>query len=210
MLVFLVGGFATSPLLEDAIREAFPHLRLLRPEHPIVAIGRGAILFAVQRGTLKSRIAAKTYGFKATREWTDAHLYQKRRKVWVKKYGVPVGVCEDHFGIMIEAGEEVTSAAILRRFNTVVDNQRYVELNIYSSINKSPEWIDERGCSLLGTIELEIEPRLLCASEQRIELSFFFGGTELLIKMRDLASDKSTFAKINHFDEPSKSLFLPV
>jgi hypothetical protein len=86
--IFLVGGFATSDHLHQAIIRAFPRLTVIRPAAAGLSVVKGAVFNGLNAGAIKSRISAYTYGMGVMQPWIESvhgtvgitftHLHERR------------------------------------------------------------------------------------------------------------------------------------
>jgi hypothetical protein len=57
-----VGGYSDSPLLIGAIKDKFPHLSVIVPRDPGLAVLKGAVLYGLQPHSITERVSRYTYG----------------------------------------------------------------------------------------------------------------------------------------------------
>lgn len=56
-IIFMVGGFSESYILQNSIRDAFPKCQVIVPEEPSLAILRGAVMLGYYQQNTTSHIA---------------------------------------------------------------------------------------------------------------------------------------------------------
>ena len=61
--ILLVGGFAESPMLQEAVREAFSELKIIVPQDAGLAVLKGAVLYGHQPKAISCRVCKYTYGW---------------------------------------------------------------------------------------------------------------------------------------------------
>ncbi|XP_053400259.1 heat shock 70 kDa protein 12A-like isoform X2 [Mercenaria mercenaria] len=64
--ILMVGGFSESPLLQHAVKEAFPEEKVLIPSNPSSTVLRGALMFGHNPECITERILKYTYGVNTT------------------------------------------------------------------------------------------------------------------------------------------------
>ena len=60
--ILLVGGFAESPMLQEAVREAFRNKKVIVPQDAGLAVLKGAVLYGHEPMTISARVCKYTYG----------------------------------------------------------------------------------------------------------------------------------------------------
>ena len=60
--ILMVGGFSESPILQEAIKEAFPNHNIMIPEEAGLAVLRGSLMFGLDPAVTPERICRYTYG----------------------------------------------------------------------------------------------------------------------------------------------------
>lgn len=83
--ILLVGGFAESPMLQVAIREAFKEKKIIVPQDAGLAVLKGAVLYGHQPKTISARICKYTYGVRTTLEF-DSAIHPKSKKNHTSKW----------------------------------------------------------------------------------------------------------------------------
>lgn len=83
-IIFLVGGFSTSPVLRQRIKKEFGSKakKIVMPPRPGVAILKGAASFGVAPGIIRARRSRLTYGVSSSREFNqfkDTIISQKQQ-----------------------------------------------------------------------------------------------------------------------------------
>ncbi|XP_076468246.1 uncharacterized protein LOC143299036 isoform X2 [Babylonia areolata] len=151
--LFLVGGFAESPLLQHEVRREFGHLlTVLIPQDVSLAVLRGAVLFGLDPKVVSVRCARLTYGVGILNRFDpDKHPDQKR----VHRDGTDW--CTDVFDRFVGINQPMAlGTSITRRYTPARAGQLLIVLNIYSSVNPAPTFITDPGVSKCGTLYLDL------------------------------------------------------
>jgi molecular chaperone DnaK (HSP70) len=180
-LLLLVGGFAECPLVQAAMKRNFPNKRIIIPEEAALSVLKGAVLFGHKPDYIASRVMRFSYGTDVTRLF-DPKSHEQHRKYTCKLSGEIR--CLGLFGEIIKLNESVAlGTKISRRYFTVKPNQRKMCVNMYASKKEKPTYVDEDGCVLIGTSEIEI---LSPSEEERVvSVEYIFGNTEISVTATD-------------------------
>ena len=97
--LLLVGGFSESPLIQDAIKKEFPHLRVIVPEEAGMVVLKGAVIYGHKPDSISSRIMRYSYGVRITPDF-DSTIHREDKKIMMN--GLPY--CSDIFSPFQKAG----------------------------------------------------------------------------------------------------------
>ncbi|KAM9388724.1 heat shock 70 kDa protein 12A-like [Phaethornis superciliosus] len=187
--ILLVGGFASSIILRDAINEAFREkYHILCPVEAQAAIAKGAVLFGVNPHLIASRISARTYGVKVARKFdTSIHDSNKLRVSKDKDYIY----CADLFHKLVEIdasmnGDEVTCYG----FTPVEADQTSACFYFYCTEKRNAQYIDEDGVELVASCTVPI-PDTKLGRKRELTVNLKFGLTEFKATCTDITSKES-------------------
>lgn len=203
--IFLVGGFAASPLLENRLRTEFGSKvkNILIPPMPGSAVVEGAVYFGLQQDSFLRKLR-RTYGCATRmtfREGIDD--INKREKIFDKarrEYK-----CEDRFDIFVRKGESVdTNQSVTRTYVPVFPDQVAMDLRFYTTDNVLPNYVDEAGVSQIGNIRVSM-PDTTGGINRAVDVTMYFGGTEINVEAKDQTSGKVYTAQLKYDPIPSSS-----
>lgn len=181
--ILMVGGFCESPMLQSAVREAFPEVKVIVPQDGGLAVLKGAVIFGHIPKTISARVCRYTYGIKMYREFREGIDPPEKKHII---HGVPK--CRGAFHKLAEVGQLISESdkmeGIFLQPSTKEDKS--LTLKVYASPNKDPQFVDDPGCILLGEIVVDCVDKY--GKQTTVYTSLVFGGTELEIR----ASLKST------------------
>ncbi|XP_027765677.1 heat shock 70 kDa protein 12B-like [Empidonax traillii] len=187
--ILLVGGFASSIILRDAISQAFSNkYHVLCPVEAQAAIAKGAVLFGVNPHLVTSRISAKTYGLQVCQDFDHAiHDVSKRR---VSKTGDYV-YCTDLFMKLVGIGESVNinEAAHYDLYPTEAD-QTDARFVFYCTEKQDAQYVDEEGIEQLGSCTVPL-PDTRLGTQRQLKMEVKFGLTEFKATCTDVTSKES-------------------
>ncbi|XP_009085205.1 heat shock 70 kDa protein 12A-like [Serinus canaria] len=187
--ILLVGGFACSIILRDAVRKAFSSkYHILCPMEAQAAIAKGAVLFGVNPHIITSRISCRTYGVGVCEKFDDAvHDARKRR---VSKAGDRI-YCTDLFQKLVEIGESVNiHEAAHYDFFPIEPDQTEGKFAFYCTKKQNARYVDEEGMELLGFCVVP-SPDTRLGLNRRLKVKIQFGLTEFKATCTDVTSQES-------------------
>ena len=181
LLVGLVGGFAECPLVQVAMKKNFPNKRIIIPEEAGLSVLKGAVFFGHKPDYIASRVMRFSYETDVITLF-DPDKHEQDRK-YTCKFTDNIR-CHGVFGEIIKQNKSVARGTkISRRYYTAKPNQRKMYVNMYASKKEKPTYVDEDGCVLIGTSEIEI---LFPSEEERVvSVEYIFGNTEISMTATD-------------------------
>ncbi|EDO36873.1 predicted protein [Nematostella vectensis] len=194
--LFLVGGFAESPLLQSAVRDAFAStLRVIIPHDVGLTILKGAVLFGLDPTVIRVRRATMTYGVGVLNRYVAGN--HPRSKL-VRKNGIEW--CTDVFDKFVTADEPVTvGEVVVRSYAPAKPSSRSTTITIYCTEQEEVTFVTDPGVRKCGQLTIEMpevarsdpmKPRELLASME-------FGDTEIKVSAVDVLTGKDTKATID-------------
>ncbi|OPL33181.1 hypothetical protein AM593_07742, partial [Mytilus galloprovincialis] len=188
--IILVGGFAQCILLQTAVQSTFPDQIVIVPTDSEMVVLKGAVIFGHQPNAISERVAKYTYGFSKRTQFDplkhdSSHLENVKGK---KK-------CSRVFDLIVKRneilplGKTVTSTARCKQ----EDNGLFT-LRIYQTERENPMYTDEDGCSVLGTIIVQLTAGTVTGDQIKVEL--IFGETEIRVKIKETATHKKCMETI--------------
>jgi len=126
--LFLVGGFAESPLLQQAIRSHLSHyVTVIIPQDVSLAILKGAVLYGVNPRSITVRRSRLTYGVAVLNRFIYGRHPESKRVV---KDGLDY--CKDVFDKFVVADQSVSlGERVVRSYSPARRHQRRIVLNIF-------------------------------------------------------------------------------
>uniref|UniRef100_A0A8D1C7G1 Heat shock 70 kDa protein 12B n=1 Tax=Sus scrofa TaxID=9823 RepID=A0A8D1C7G1_PIG len=203
-LLFLVGGFAESAVLQHAVQAALgPRgLRVVVPHDVGLTILKGAVLFGQAPGVVRVRRSPLTYGvgvlnrFVAGRHPPEKLLVRDGRR-W----------CTDVFERFVAAEQSVALGEEVRHsYCPARPGQRRVLINLYCCAAEDARFITDPGVRKCGALSLELEPEPAEGGpnaagappgRREIRAAMQFGDTEIKVTAVDVSTNRSVRATID-------------
>ncbi|XP_039207136.1 heat shock 70 kDa protein 12A [Crotalus tigris] len=193
--LFLVGGFAEAPLLQQAVQIAFgSKCRIIIPQDVGLTILKGAVLFGLDPAVIKVRRSPLTYGVGVLNRYVEGK--HPTEKLLVKD---GTRWCTDVFDKFISADQSVAlGETVSRSYTPAKPSQLVIVINIYSSEHDNVNFITEAGVRKCGTLRLDLTGTDKSVPGRReIKTLMQFGDTEIKAMAIDVATSKSVKAGID-------------
>lgn len=195
--LFLVGGFAESPLLQTEIRRLFSSsLRVIIPQDVGLTILKGAVMFGLDPTIVRVRRSALTYGVGVLRPFVPSkHPGDKR----TKKDGVEW--CTDLFDTYVTVDQSIAlGEKVTRRYTPAKSFQTSTVIGIYSSEKEHVVYTSDAGVRRCGELYLEM-PDTTGGKSRELETTMMFGDTEIRVEATDFTSGKVANASIDFLNK---------
>ena len=193
--LFMVGGFAKSVILRQAIATAFSsRCKILIPAtDPAIAVVQGATMFGQKPTTITSRVMATTYGFDCWKSF-DPEVHDPQKKVIVEGREE----CKDIFDVIVKENEVVEVGETKHvNLTPVHSDQKRVNVPFYTSTDPNVKYTtDSTVGPSIGKVTVD-SPDTSKGTDREIELSIFFGGTEIKASALDKTSGNVATVKLD-------------
>ena len=180
-VLVVVGGFAESPYLIDAIRRRFSRQvsHIISPPNPGSAVCQGAVALALNPGTLVSRICKRTYGFE------NYDFFEK--EIDPPEYlEIIDGVeyCINRFRILARKGDKLKvddcfSEICCPRYG---HGEKFVRFRLFSSDEPNPRYVVGASVKPEGEFFMDVSGRMELGKDRKLKVSLFFGGSSIEVK----------------------------
>ncbi len=187
-IMYLVGGFSTSPLLQERIHQEFDNKvkKIVIPPAPGAAIVEGAVAFGIDP-SIRSRVSRLTYGAGCSEEF-DSSKDPVGKRFWAEDFNRYQ--CNHRFFVFVEVGDEIgTDEKVTRVYSPLHKNEKEMMLTFYSSRKPHPRYTDEQGVTELGTLTIT-RSDTSSGLNWNVEVTMKFGGTEIQVTAKDTKTEK--------------------
>ena len=148
-IILLVGGFACSPLIVDAVKNSFSDKHIIVPNDANLAVLKGAVLYGrlslssiSQTDSVSAVISARhmryTYGISTAVPFDDQIHSQAHKRVYMGS----IPKCENVFHVFFKAGQRVVPG---KASETCVFNPTSSHIEVYRTRSKEPKYINDEG-----------------------------------------------------------------
>ena len=176
-LMFLVGGFSESPLLQAAIKKKFKDkYKILIPNDAETAVVKGAVMFGRRPHVVVERCLSETYGTDCCADFINGlHKYEKLKIIDGKRK------CKDIFSVLVRENDKVKMGQCkTSTFCPSSANQTAVGFDFYTSSNPDVFYTTDAGVRKLpGYMSVE-SPNTSKGTKREIKLEVYF-NTEIKV-----------------------------
>ncbi|KAI3362759.1 hypothetical protein L3Q82_001642 [Scortum barcoo] len=192
--LFLVGGFAESPLLQQAVQNMLQgRSRIIIPHDVGLTILKGAVLFGLDPSIIKVRRSPLTYGVGVLNRFMESK--HPPEKLLVKD---GTRWCTDVFDTFIAADQSVALGEMVKRsYTPAKPSQQVIVIHIYCSEKESVSFISEPGVKKCGTLRLDVSGTESTAPRREIQTLMQFGDTEIRAMAVDVSTGRTVKASID-------------
>lgn len=192
--LFLVGGFAESPLLQAAVQDMLQgRSRIIIPHDVGLTILKGAVLFGLDPSVIKVRRSPLTYGVGVLNRFVEGK--HPAEKLLVKD---GTRWCTDVFDTFICADQSVAlGEAVKRSYTPAKPSQQVIVIHVYCAEKEGVAFISEPGVRKCGTLKLDVSGTESSAPRREIQTLLQFGDTEIRAMALDVSTGRSVRASID-------------
>ncbi|XP_026165672.1 heat shock 70 kDa protein 12A isoform X3 [Mastacembelus armatus] len=196
--LFLVGGFAESPLLQQAVQNMLQgRSRIIIPHDVGLTILKGAVLFGLDPSVIKVRRSPLTYGVGVLNRFVEGK--HPAEKLLVKD---GTRWCTDVFDTFIAADQSVALGEMVKRsYTPAKPSQQVIVIHVYCSEKESVGFISEPGVRKCGTLRLDVSGTESTAPRREIQTLMQFGDTEIRAMAVDVSTGRTVKASIDFLSQ---------
>ncbi|CAF1449302.1 unnamed protein product [Rotaria sordida] len=209
--LFLVGGFAESPILQHEIRRAFSSiLKVIIPQDVSLSILKGAVLFGLDPTIVNVRRSRLTYGVSVLNRFvSDYHIIEKK----ITKDNIEW--CADIFDKFVLVDQSIgLGDTVIRKYTPARHNQPQCIISFYCSESDKPLYVTDPGVRKIGTLVLDMfndgyiqtnhhNNSSITSKDRRREIQtrMVFGDTEIKVSALDMTTGKCVRATIDFLNK---------
>ncbi|ALB39589.1 MULTISPECIES: Hsp70 family protein [Nostocales] len=190
-ILYVVGGFSTSPVLRQRIQKEFgSRIKVVMPSDPGAAIVQGAASFGVNPESIRSRRSHLTYGCQSCQPFDKNHdRNQKSNRQYLEDQGG--WHIFNRFRSFVLAGESIgVNEVVTHSFNPVTADQTVINFKFYATRKQNPRYVDESEIEELGELDVDISSTV-GTRDRPVEVSMNFGKTEIAVTAIDIKTGKT-------------------
>lgn len=186
-ILFLVGGFAESPVLKQRIKGEFGDRveRIVIPDRPGAAVLQGAASFGVNPGVVIARRSTLTYGTDCTMPFEDGKDSEDRRipkeiMMLIFQEERARDTCRDRFDIFVAAGDRIPNDAVVTRSYGIPPNATELPVTFFSTSNPKVRYIDEEDVTEIAEVFLRLPFDAKGDSIKHMTIEMQFGQSQII------------------------------
>ena len=191
--IILVGGFSQSDIIVNQFKKRFPEYKVIIPLDPELAVLKGAVMFGQDSDIITARISPHTYGFYSMRYFMEGDPESKRENIDGTDY------CKGVFQRLVTIGDLVNVGHMVE-YNVYASSavMKQMFIKFYQTNEKNAKFVTDKGCECIGELIVDM-PDTTKGKDRSVELSLFFGETEISVQVQglDTTSCKLQKTKLN-------------
>lgn len=193
-LLFLVGGFSESPLLQARIRQEFnKKYNILIPQDAQTAVVKGAVMFGKHPHVVVERCLAETYGIMCYQDF-DWEEDKREYLEWIENKAK----CKNIFSVLAKQHDKVRIGQCKEssKYHPIRADQTELSFKFFTSTNPNVRYTTDDGVrELPGYITIS-SPDTSKGTKRDIQLRMYF-ETEIKVVAVDLESGNEAFTFID-------------
>ncbi|XP_052779788.1 heat shock 70 kDa protein 12A-like isoform X2 [Mya arenaria] len=190
--ILMVGGFSESKMLNKAVKQAFPGLKMIVPNDAGLAVLKGAVMFGHEPLGITERISKYTYGIHSD------DLFDSSKHPESAKFTDTEGVerCKNFFNKHVITGQslKVGEAQAVVKYFTQATHTSTLPIVVYATKSKTPVLITDLGCRQVGECKI---PMTGTGADREVLVRMIFGGTEIDVECTEKATGNVTHIPID-------------
>ena len=182
--MLLVGGFADSALLQKEIKSEFSSkFRVLIPNHATIAVVQGAVIYGKKPAKITERVVSSTYGADCSRDFIyGVHPEEK------KFVADGIEKCSGLFNLFVRENSAVRIGHKITSTYTLLEaSNTNINISFYTASNPDAQYITDPGMTKIGSVTVQ-SPDTWRGKDREIEVSMYFGKTEITASAKDVSS----------------------
>ena len=198
-LLFLVGGFSESPLLQARINEVFKQkYSVLIPHDAQTAVVKGAVMFGKRPKIVVERCLSETYGTDCYEDFVPG-FHNKEKLTYIE--GKPK--CKDIFSIFVRKNEKVKTGEFKKtsRYSPIKPNQTELGFHFFTTKKADVLYTTDKGVRKLPAFMSVKSPDTSKGTDRLVELRLYF-DTEMKVIGVDLETGNEAYTYIDFLSNP--------
>lgn len=193
--MLLVGGFAESIFLQEEIKKKFSvRCKVLVPRHASIAVAQGAVIYGNKPTTITERVISTTYGVECCTDFIPGvHPEEKKSFINGSEECMDVFSCLVRENKIIKVGQRIKNI-----YHPPTSDTTSVFINFHVTTNPDTKYTTDPGVNQIGSIRIET-PDTSKGTDRDIEVSMYFGGTEITATAWDVSSGNKAQTTLDFF-----------
>ena len=194
-IMLLVGGFADSAFLQEEIKKEFSgRLKVLIPHHATIAVVQGAVIFGKKPGKITERVVSTTYGANRSIDFIEGVHPEEKKFI-----ADGIEKCGEVFKLFVKENKVVKlGQRITKRYHPVRANKTSLTFGFFITSNPKTQFVTDPGVTKIGSVKVQ-SPDTWRGKDRKIEVSMYFGGTEITATAWDVSSGNKAQTTLDFF-----------
>ena len=184
LTMILVGGFADSAFLQEEMKKEFSRkCTVLIPHNANAVVVQGAVTFGKKPAKIAQRVMSTTYGADCSKDFIEG-FHPEEKKFFVDGTEKCRGVfkCFVKENKVVKVGERIT-----KKYHPLRPDRDTLSFGFYVTSDPHTQFITDPGVTKIGKLKVK-SPDTWRGKDRVIEVSMYFGGTEITATAWDVSS----------------------
>ena len=167
---------------------------MIVPDDASIAVMQGAVIFGKKPYKITQRVLRKTYGADCCRDFIEGVHPEKNKFVVNGKE-----ICSDVFNCFVKENEIVKLGQRIKSvYRPLHPHERQIVYSFYAADDPNALLITEKGVKRIGRVAVQ-SPNTWKGMDRQLEVSMYFGGTEITATARDISSGNTAQTTLDFF-----------
>lgn len=195
--MLFVGGFSESPFLQEEVKREFSgKCRVLIPKHASIAVVQGAVMFGKMPTKITQRVVSTTYGVRCRNRFIPGiHPEEKLIITDGEEFCTDIFDCLAKENKIVRLGEKIKKIYLPNNASA-----SSVSIEFYITSNPETKFTTDPGVNRIGLVLVQ-SPHTHKGYNRNIEVSMYFGGTEITATAHDLSSGNKAETTLEFFSQ---------
>ena len=193
--MLFVGGFTDSVFLQEEIKKEFSRrYTVLIPHNANAVVVQGAVMFGKKPAKITQRVMSTTYGAKCSRDFIEGFHPEEKKFV-----ADGIELCGDLFSCFVKEKRVVkVGEKIKKTFHPVEAKTKSLAFGFYVTSDPKTQFTTDPGVTKIGSLSVR-SPDTRKGKDRDIEVSMYFGGTEITATAWDISSGNRAQTTLDFF-----------
>lgn len=167
---------------------------MIVPSDASIAVVQGAVMFGKKPNKITERVLTKTYGADCCRDFIKGVHPEKNEFLVNGKE-----MCSDVFNCFVKENEIIKlGQRIKSMYRPLLPHERQITYSFYAADDPNALLITESGVKRIGRVAVQ-SPDTWKGMDRQLEVSMYFGGTEITATARDISSGNTAQTTLDFF-----------
>ena len=187
--ILMVGGYSESPMLRNAVMQAFPDKKIVVPCEAGLSVLKGATIFGHEPRTIEFRVCKYTYGVETSHDF-DPDIHEED---YLYTTSTGEELCGKLFSKHVEIGDTIEVGTPQREesYSVTEPDQERMTFRIFISEDEDPMYVTDDSCTHLGSMTIDVPGYGLGRS---VTACMTFSDTEVHVEATDDQNGETTTA----------------
>ena len=168
--------------------------RVIVPRDASIAVVQGAVIFGKKPTRITQRVVSMSYGADCCRDFVKGVHPEENKFVVNGKE-----LCSDVLNCFVKENEVVKlGQQIKSMYRPLYPDEKQIKYSFFASNNPDALMITDNGVTRIGSVVVQ-SPDTWRGMDRELEVSMYFGGTEITATARDISTGNTAQTTLDFF-----------